>query len=242
MPTGNWEANHLQAVLFLKRALPPRDLFTAVVGTEADSVEDRPKEGRRVQSGIIGGSLLQVTVNPQRVDITQAPVLSAEEFLNVASLGPFEAAVDNFAAMVKNWLPHCDFPTIRLAVVARAFAPAASATEAYEILRDNLTSVQVQPGKMRDMIFRVNWPATTTIMPEGYLNRLSTWASIDAVARTLGASGGDVVMSTRHFAHREIDVSTPVEHAEELPRDALMPIFDELFQLVAGFEEVGEAP
>jgi hypothetical protein len=236
---GKWEGTQLQAVLFLRKALPPIDIFTALVGVAPDSQEDRPKEGLRIQSGKVDDTLLQVIVNPIRVDIFRTPSAAGGTMFGVPTLGEFRMELDKFAQLVIKWLPLCNFPTIRLAVVTQAIAPASSSTEAYAILKENLTSVQVQPGTMRDMFFRVNWRAPTSNMPEGYLNRLTTWSAGVLTTRT---QGSDLLVIEKHFAHREIDVNTPVDHAGELSRDALVPIFDELFRVVAHTGEVGEGP
>ena len=235
-------AIHLQAVLFLKRAIPQADVFTPLVGAVPDSQEDRIRDGVRVQTGGVGeGQQLQVTMSPARVDIVLLPIVSPGVMTEgVSNLGDFERSASSFAELMLSWLPKCDFPVLRLAMVARALAQAHTADGAYEILQDNLTSVRVQPGKMRDFFFRVNWPVSTASVSEGYLNRLSSWAALKFATRLEIPGGPQSEAVERHYAQREIDVSTPVEHAEELSRDVLAPIFGEISQVVIDTGRAGE--
>jgi len=226
----------------LRKAISAADIFTAITGEAPETQEDRPKEGVRVQTGPYLGGSLQVVLNPIRVDVFLSPVAGPETMLGGSqTLGEFAAKLHDFASVIRKWLPDCGLPALRLALVAKAFAPADSAIAAYEILKGNLASVIVEPGKMKDMLFRVNWPAKSAYMPEGYLNRLTTWTAIVATARA-GQVGSlpTIEVGQRHYAYREIDVNTPAEHSEELPAEQLVPIFDELFELVISTAKAGE--
>ncbi len=243
MPSGNWEASQLQAVVFLRKAVSPVDIFSAITGEAPDAQEDRPKEGVRVQTGPFLRGSLQVLINPIRIDIVLLPVIGPEIMLGGASqtLGDFATTVEDFASAIRKWLPNCGLCASRLALVAKALAPADSVTAAYQILKDTLTSVIVEPGKMRDLMFRINWHAESAYMPERYLNRLTTWSAITAKIQA-GPAGSlpTVPLEERHYAYREIDVNTPAEHSEELPSDQLVPIFEELLALVISTAKGGE--
>jgi hypothetical protein len=171
------------------------------------------------------------------------PCLDRKSCLGGASqtLGDFATTLEDFASAIRKWLPDCGLPASRLALVAKALAPADSTTAAYQILKDNLTSVIVEPGKMQDLMFRVNWRAESVCMPERYLNRLTTWGAV--TTKTQAGPAGTfptVQVDERHYAYREIDVNTPAEHPEELPSDQLVPIFDELLEIVLSTAKGGE--
>jgi hypothetical protein len=243
VPSGNWEASQLQAVVFLRKAVSPADIFSAITGEAPDTQEDRPKEGVRVQTGPFLRGSLQVILNPIRIDVMLSPVLGPEILLGGASqtLGDFATTLEDFASAIRKWLPGSGLPASRLALVAKALARADSTTAAYQILKDTLTSVIVEPGTMQDLMFRVNWRAESAHMPERYLNRLTTWAAITAKTQA-GPAGSlpTVQVDERHYAYREIDVNTPAEHSEELPSDQLVPIFDELLAIVVSTAKGGE--
>jgi hypothetical protein len=235
VPSGNWEASQLQAVVFLRKAVSPGEIFSAITGEAPESQEDRPKEGVRTQTGLFLHGSLQIVLNPIRIDIVLSPVLGPEILLGGSSqtLGDFTTTLEDFASAIRKWLPDCMLPASRLALVAKALAPADSIIAAYQILKDNLTSVVVEPGKMRDLMFRVNWHAASAHTSERYLNRLTTWAAITAKTKA-GVAGSlpTVDIDERHYAYREIDVNTPAEHSDELPSDQLVPIFDEILEVV----------
>jgi len=243
VPAGNWEARQLQAVVFLRKAVPATDIFSQLVGEAPELQQEKPKEAIRLQSGPFLRGQLQVTIDPVRVDIVLSPVFGADALLGSSqTLGEFSAELNDFACTIRKWLPGCGLPASRLALVAQAFAPAESPTSAYEILKDNLTSVTVQPGKMRDLWFRVNWPVSSDLTEEKYLNRLTTWASMTVLARA-GAPGGAITtMIEKFYAYREIDVNSPAEHPNELPADQMVPIFDEICRVILATAETGERP
>jgi hypothetical protein len=243
VPSGNWEASQLQAVVFLRKAVSPTDFFSAITGEAPDTQEDRLKEGVRVQTGLFLGGSLQVVFNPIRVDVILSPILGPEILLAGASqtLGNFVSTIEAFASVIRNWLPACKLPASRLALVAKALAPAESTIAAYQILKDNLTSVIVEPGKMQDLMFRVNWRVESARTEEGYLNRLTTWGAVTTKIQTGTASAVPLIqIGERHCAYREIDVNTPAEHPEELPSDQLVPIFNELLEVVLSTAKGGE--
>jgi hypothetical protein len=248
VPRGNWETLQLQAVVFLARAAAATEMYNALTGRSADSQENR--QGMRIESGAHGGGVLQVSMSPIRVDILLGarpePPPMTQQGVPVAmppiTLREFDTPLSNFAKMVGSWLPIANLPIFRLALVAKALAPAQSRIEAYEILRNNLTSVNVDPDRMEDLSFRVNWKLPTTTVSQGYLNRLTTWSAI-VFRMTAGLPGTpQVIVSEQHYAQREIDVNTPAQNTEELPRDALATIFDELFRTVAETASTGEHP
>jgi hypothetical protein len=243
VPAGKWEARQLQAVVFLRKATTATDIFSQLVGAAPEIQQERPKEATRVESGPFSGGLLQVTVSPIRVDIVLSPIVGPDALLGSSqTLGEFYAELNNFASIIRKWLPGCGLPALRLALVAQAFAPADSPTSAYEILKDNLTSVTVQPGKMRDLWFRVNWPFRSDLTEEKYLNRLTTWASVTISTRG-GTPGGPIMtMVEKYYAYREIDVNSPAEHSDELPAEQMVPIFDEICRVILATAETGERP
>lgn len=241
---GDWQALQLQAVLFFAGPAERPDVYSSLTGAAPDSQEDRPKEGLRIQSGKLGDKVLQVLINPVRLDIYLGAPAPTEVQLGMPppTFGKFDAELSSFAEMVNRWLPRCQIATSRLALVTKALAPAESGEAAYEILKANLSSVKVETT-MKDLLFRVNWKAETKLMPEGYLNRLTTWSAL-MFNLTAGppADPGRKVFGTRFYAQREIDVNTPAEHAEQLPPDQLAPIFEELVRVVAETAATGETP
>jgi hypothetical protein len=96
---------------------------------------------------------------------------------------------------------------------------------------------------MEDLFFRVNWKAKTSIIPEGYYNLLNSWTGVKFLTTAQSAPGGpEVALLERHFAQVEMDINTPAERADPLPRDRLGTIYSELFRLAVKVAEAGEGP
>lgn len=242
---NDWQAALLRVVLFTRQPIPPNfDLYSQFNdGAQPDSQEDRPKEGVRRQTGQIGEAQLRVAFSPILAEIVVDPVPPTAETLfagHAHTFGSIEIELAKFERRILAWLPKWNFPTTRASLVITARSPAESLVAAYDVLRENLRSVRVQPGEMTDFLFRVNWKAKTKAVDEGYYNRLTTWSAVKFVTSGGTVSGPEVVMSERHFAQLDIDINTPAEHSEPLPPEKLAIIYKEMFALASRITEVGE--
>jgi hypothetical protein len=96
---------------------------------------------------------------------------------------------------------------------------------------------------MSDLIFRVNWKAKTSTIPEGYYNRLTTWSAVSIrMTGTAGAAGPEVSLSSNEFASVEMDLNTPAERTTQLPAEKLATIYKDLHQLAVEIADAGERP
>lgn len=241
-----WQLAQARVALFTQRALPlTTDVFTALAGVSPESTQERPREGTRVQEGMAGETHLQVVISPVRLDINMSPPPVAPEALMgefAISMGEYRVELAKFARIVLAWLPHWDTPTTRVALIGRAICPTPSAEDAYEVLKANLKSVRVRPGKMSDMLFRVNWKAKTKTIPERHYNRLSTWSAARITVHAGASPTDNIQVTNRDFAQFEFDINTPAERTAPLPLDKLGTIYTEFFQLAEALADVGEGP
>jgi len=158
--------------------------------------------------------------------------------------GAFDDQLIAFSQMIQRWLPDTsELAALRIAISGTALAEADTGESVYEILKKNLRSVEVEPAKMHDLLYRVNWRAQTTRVTEGYFNRLTTWSAIRIRLRaTTTTDGPEVLLEDRHFAQLEFDVNTPAERAEPLPSSELAPIFADMTSLALENARSGERP
>src|SRR5262249_34981790 len=148
------------------------------------------------------------------------------------TLGELNVELAKFEKRILAWLPKWEIPTIRASLLVIARAKASTTEEAYEILKRNLVSVNVKPGKMTDLVFRVNWKTPTKAIEEGYYNRLTSWFTLKLQGRVqMGPDSPSVEYIQEHFAQVEMDINTPAERAGALPPDRLQTIYEELFKL-----------
>jgi hypothetical protein len=244
---ADWQASSLRIALFTQQALPlTTDVFTAFAGEQPDRQEDRPKEGVRRQIGRMEDAQLCANITPIMVDFVIGPLPQTAENLMggvLLTFGELKSELAKFERKVLAWLPKWEVATTRVSLVVQARAPASSTTAAYEILRDNLSSVRVRPGEMSDFNFRVNWKAKTSNIPEGYYNRLTTWNALKFKITAAGGLGApEVALQEKDFAQVEMDINTPAERAEPLPRDKLSAIYKDLFELAIKISDTGEGP
>jgi hypothetical protein len=243
----DWQAISLRTILFAQKALPTTtDLFTGFAGEPPEHQEDHLKAATRKQTGRLDDAVLQVSISPIFVEFALTPQQPTMEMVMAntgLALGELNAELAKFEKRMLNWLPKWEVPTTRVSLLVVARAPADSTAGAYEILKRNLRSVQVKPGDMSDLIFRVNWRANTKTIEEGYYNRLSTWASLKLQGNAgTGPDGLGVRILEKDFAQVEIDINTPAERVEPLPPDRIPTIYQEFFQLAAKIAQVGEPP
>ncbi|WP_441231445.1 hypothetical protein AB7828_24880 [Tardiphaga sp. 215_C5_N2_1] len=234
--TIQWDANLLQVALFSKVPFPMSlDIYSALMGVPADSSEERPKEGVRRQTGVAGNTYIQIGITPVRIDIVFAPVQEAVS-LDVTSLqtsiGPFEEELKKFAKLILGWLPQIEVPLLRISFIGVAVAPASSRDESYSIVAQSVKSLKVDTS-MHDLMYRVNWRAPTDLVPEKYLNRLTTWSSFKfRISAGLDQSNA-MEIGERNFARLDLDINTPGERVEPLVHKDIGPLFEELFRLAA---------
>lgn len=245
MANTDWHATSLRMALFPQQALPlTADVFGAFVGAEPDVQEDRPKEGIRRQVGKIDTAQLTATITPVMIDFVLSPLpLTAENVMGDLSslrIGELKAELAKFEKRILTWLPKWEVPTTRVSLLVQARASASSKEGAYEILKNNLSSVSVNPKEMSDLIYRVNWKAKTELLPEGYFNRLTTWAAINLKVTGSLSQENQVTVRDQNFAQVDMDINSPSERTEALPKDKISTIYAEFFHLAANIADSGE--
>lgn len=226
---AEWKAASLQAVLFTKAPTPRTvDIFSMLVGSPADTVEERAKEGFVRQMGRLGDKLLQVGVNPIRIDIVLSPPppepTPDDPGVRIA-MGSFEDELNTFSIMVRKFLNEADLPIVRASLVCAALAETDSRSSAYEVLAGHLKSVKVE-SEMEELLYRVNWKAKTELLEESYLNRIATWSAVK-LSVSAGTSPFDArPLSQTNFARIELDINSPAERTEIITKDRVVSIFD----------------
>ncbi|WP_420969316.1 hypothetical protein [Bradyrhizobium sp. B120] len=242
-PVIPWAAHALQVALFSNTVFPiGENYFSALLGVEPDTSEDRPREGVRTQVGAVDGAHVQIGITPLRLDVVFSPPPQAAS-LDVegirTSIGPFVPELRKFSNLILKWVEGIDTPLVRVAFIGAAIADAASREEAYDLLANSVKSLAVSP-EMTDLVYRVNWRATTSTLTEGFFNRLTTWT-----AQKLDLSAGFnpqsvVKVGTRNFAKLDIDINTPAERRDPLPRADIPKLLSEIFELAVDIAEHGE--
>jgi hypothetical protein len=131
-----------------------------------------------------------------------------------------------------------------MAVGAVLLAPQPNLEDAYKSLLGMVESVEGNPAKMRDLVFRVNWPVNSTSVNGLMINRLTTWTVIQ-IRYQVQVGNANVLLDATplsHFVRLEIDHNTDAQRTQPFDQNRLVPIYGELANLALENAEKGELP
>ncbi len=139
-------------------------------------------------------------------------------------------------------------PLNRLAFGAVLLSPAESVPEAYRALDKLLPSVDIDPDRTRDLIYRINRRRSSRCGIEGLeVNRLSTWGmvSVSTIEMEISIGGSEKVRQVeppQYACRLEFDVNTTPEFGGELDKKKLPALLDELIELGSEIATEGDIP
>lgn len=189
-------------------------------------------------AGPFAGTHLVVQNTPVRIDFTIQPIPPAATGVPSFLAGNAEELI----TLLEGKVPQvCEIvgSARRIALAGALFLEAEGRTHAYELLKGLLKSVAVNPQRMRDLTYAVNWPVVSAGGFE--LNRLTTWSAAFIRGVTADASGGqNAVLFEREYTQFGFDMSTSPEIDHDFPPEEAAGLFVELFKLVRENMSEGE--
>jgi hypothetical protein len=238
--TAKWDANNLRFTFFPTgpvRATP--DWWLSITGAPPDAENVLPREQVVSVSGTYKGVQLTMSSSPGRVDFVIQPLVPQPGRLGSPVAGDAEElleVLEEVVAALADRVPTSN----RLALGGNLFRPSSSKEETYALLRETLKSVAVNPEKMSDLNYRVNWPVE--VDSRGY-NRLGTWSSILAKAFAVAPDGtAQVGFSEAHYLSFEFDINTVPMAGVEIPSNDTAKVYRVMADLVRQNMERGEVP
>jgi hypothetical protein len=237
-----WEVQQLRVSIFPSTpvALTP-EVWLAVVGSPPETETKRPREASTLFSGTLDGIQIVMNSTPTQFDIllgpVQAPVAAVSTLTSLprataGEAGPIIALIQTKIPALFDHSPE----TTRIAFAGTVLTPAAGIHDSYSKLAALLQSVNVQPGKMRDFVFRVNWPITVESVE---INRLTTWSTV--LFRTVSLMDGmPAPVLENHYAQLEFDINTALSHTTKFTPQELRNVFSNLVALAEENMERGE--
>jgi len=213
--------------------------------TGQDEPEQEQKgSGRHVfASNIIGGQLTLGAV-ANRCDIILNPVVKADgPEDNIPSVGQWPNALEQFQKLTEPFVEHLPFPVLRVAFAPALLHPFNDRLDAYKALVSLVKSIKQPPEKLRDLLFRVNWPQNSTAVDGLTLNRLTTWSVVRIRLQMLVPDGTGPARFTDELAtalRLELDHNTDPEHVGVFDATCLLPIYRELTNLALQNAQEGE--
>lgn len=237
-----WQAQTLRLTLFTRGLVSEwGTIWHDLTERDPDVDENRVRESTRRQVGSFGNGELATVVNPVRTDVLITPVTQNVALPN-SYIGPAESEIDVFASLTRPWLERQsqNAAIIRIAFGGVLLLPVKDREAAYANLSRLLPNVNVDGKHTRELFYRVNRPK---IGPNGLeLNRITAWNSL--VIRKMAVTGTLTmpVLLEEHFVCLDLDNSSPVDQAEPLAREVVVPIYDFLVEMALENAERGENP
>jgi hypothetical protein len=241
-----WIAETLRVSLFStdKASLTDAD-WKKITGQEEAETQQKVV-GRRTMVGPWLDGVLNVSAVGARVDCVLSPKTLTEtvEEGYVPSVGAWPAVCYEFLNRTADWVGNFQPPVVRMAFGAILLARCADRQDAYKTLIGLLKTVQGDPERMRDLIFRVNWPVKSTSVVGLTLNRITHWAvlEIHAIQLVIPTSAQPVIADTpgTFVIRLELDHNTDAGWTDPFDQNRLVPIYNELVQLALENAEKGE--
>jgi hypothetical protein len=242
-----WTAETLRLSLFFADSVK-----ASIADWKAITGQDEPQTiqsvaGRRSMIGPFQGGVLQMNAIGSRLDIVLLPKTPSETVEDgyVPTIGTLGDVCTDFVKATAEWLAGFEQPIIRMAVAGSALAKCDSLQDAYTKLLGMLASVKGDPEKMRELIFRVNWPVNSRQSNGLMLNRITVWAVIQIQLQIMVQTGTKTVVNetpASQVIRLEFDNNTDAARTEPFDRASLVPIYDELIALALENAEKGEVP
>lgn len=248
-PLEKWEAESVRVTTIFRPNVDVGDAklwWPKLIGKEPDEEVSRPGMRQLQQVGSFEGKSLVLSGQPGRVDWALLPTVPAPDDVTdlLQSIGPFSDAVKVISTIAEKWFLICP-PVARLAFGALLNQSAADVKSAYTQMVKYLRSVKVDAEGSSDLFYQINRPRVSTSGVSGLtINRLSKWSviGIGRLAIAVGSQGSRASSSgALHFACRlELDINTSADFPDELSKDKLSPILQELTDLGREISEGGD--
>jgi hypothetical protein len=241
----DWGVNLVRLSIFCNENAKASDATWKML-TGQDEAENRASvPGGRSFSGAVAGGLLTLTHAGPRLDLILQGAGTDTPDPEIPVAGPWSDVRSTFTKMAVLLLNSDIPPVIRLAVGGVLLGKAETVDQSYEMLRDLLKSVNVDPKKSRDLHYRINWAIEGDNLVGLRVNRITTWASMRFNTAVMQITGGKVnVAGTAAkdlFAVRlELDHNTDQQNQKPFAKDKLVPIYERLMDLIDENAQKGE--
>lgn len=240
-----WTAETLRLSLFF-----PNPVKVVEADWKTITGQDEPQTiqnvaARRTLAGPFLDGVLQINGIGQRIDcvlLPKSPTEAVEEGY-IPQVGSLPAACAAFVDATKPWIESVQEPVLRIAVAGTALARCDNVQDAYTKLLKMLQSVKGDPERMRELVFRINWPTTSTKMQGLVLNRITTWSILQIQLQLMVRTGQSTVLNetpATQVIRFEFDHNTDAGRTEPFDRATLVPIYEELVALALENAEKGE--
>lgn len=243
----DWGVQLARLTLFLNdpHSISDKD-WSVVTGQEEAETRQAIPGGKRL-SGTVPTGTLHMSATGSRFDVilTVAEIDEGED-VTLPSVGSIDETFKTFFESTCKWIEEFKPSVIRIAFGAVLTCKAESREEAYTHLKGLFRSLKVDPAKMQDLQYRVNWPATSNVEQGLVLNRLTSWSAMRVFRKLLQigpedvSDGGEIKLL--NGVRLEVDNNTDVTRKAPFEPGNVIPIYSELVELARQNAVEGEVP
>ena len=245
-----WQSSTLRLTAFLgpTARVSENTWWADLIGKPPESRTIRQQKCEQNDQGPFEQGTIALNVNPARVDWLFLPKVDPETFEgNMPTVGSFPEVVDLFLKLMQRWLTPPMCPLIqRLAFGAILHQPTDRRPSGYALLNGYLPAVDVDPQNSSDLLYQINRPRQSKCGIKNLLiNRVSKWsvASMQLIGIPADQAPSTKMLGPESFAcHVELDINTDKEFQNDLPREQLSIIFQELVDLGKEIARDGDIP
>lgn len=249
LPLDKWQVDTLRLTLFASTdvGLEEPTWWLDVFGKEPIEKKTRPVDGTHQQIGDHEGRTFVLSIRNRRIDWICAPnIREIKRRDAILSLGTVTTVLDLFIPTISRWfgLETCP-PAKRLAFGATLFHAVADQEAGNRLFSNYLPHIELDNDNIRDFGYQSNRRRqTTTGIPGLYINRLAKWSVLQVQPRLVELPHGTASIEVpEHDACRlELDMNTSAEFKEEITREKLPALFQELAELGKQIVEEGDVP
>jgi len=232
----DWRVELIRVTVFTRDEIPASGVewWKQITGSEPDSISSKPQLRAFSVSGPLLDSQFVLNVGPGRIDWILGGIPTVDN--PVPDIGTYVDTEKQFADLVSKWLANPPIAIVRLACGAIVHLPVADKIEGYRLLSELLPPLDIDAEGSSDLLYQINRPRTSTIIPALRVNRLSKWQVllVSLVEAVAGRKTGIITL-----CRVELDMNTPAESNDNLSGHvgSLMP---ELFSLLREIVEKGD--
>lgn len=210
--------------------------WTDVVGEQPDQITTKPMEGTYQAQGSKLGGILQLSVQPIRMQWTLNPNLPDDEgeSWQIPNVGGVDRVAE-FLKIIESWLQVT--PNLsRLAFGAVLLNIVDDTKTGYDQLDDLLPNVDVDSSVMRDFSYQVNRTRSSVEVEGVQINRLSKWSVAAVSPMAIQIQGGQQVVQKYvgepvSAVRLEVDINNVPDPDHQFDNESAVKIFDELVSL-----------
>lgn len=162
------------------------------------------------------------------------------------TVGSFPDAVSKFQQLMYRWLSECP-PITRLAFGTILLQSVGSRIEGYERIAKHLPFVKLDGENSSEFAYQINRPRASNNINALQINRLSKWSvmAMQHIRFEILVGQGTVAQQAplgegKSACRLELDINTSPAFSGELPKEWVLPIFDELIALGKEIAERGD--